>query len=176
MRTIIFIPVMAAMLSLGACGRPGYGYGDRDRDGYRDRDRSDRRRDDDRRGARERHQLGESDRIYRDRDGRYYCQRRDGSRGAIVGALAGGFWATSSRPAIPRRSERFSAQAVARWRVVRSIEGRPAVSSAMLSSDQASPSSFLPASASGRTQPRKRTRRSSAPDGHAGQPQCPRPA
>jgi hypothetical protein len=101
MRTIVFVPVIAAMLSLGACAsdsygnrgaRPGYGHVDRDRDGYRDRDRSrsDRRRDDDRRGARERRQLGDRDRIYRDRDGRYYCQRRDGSRGAIVGALAGG--------------------------------------------------------------------------------------
>jgi outer membrane lipoprotein SlyB len=97
MRHIALVPALVAALSLGACatddygGRGGYGrpgYSDRDRD--RDRDRHDARRDDNRRDARERRQLGKKDRIYRDRDGRYYCQRRDGSRGAIVGALAGG--------------------------------------------------------------------------------------
>jgi len=34
--------------------------------------------------------LGNNDPIYRDADGRYYCKRRDGTRGAIVGGLAGG--------------------------------------------------------------------------------------
>jgi len=34
--------------------------------------------------------LSERDRIYRGRDGRYYCRRSDGSTGLIVGAIAGG--------------------------------------------------------------------------------------
>ena len=32
----------------------------------------------------------EQDRVYRGQDGRYYCRRRDGSTGLIVGAVAGG--------------------------------------------------------------------------------------
>lgn len=34
--------------------------------------------------------LGPGDRIYRGRDGRYYCRRSDGSTGLIVGAAIGG--------------------------------------------------------------------------------------
>ena len=34
--------------------------------------------------------LSENDRIYRGRDGRYYCRRNDGTTGLIVGGLAGG--------------------------------------------------------------------------------------
>ena len=34
--------------------------------------------------------LREGDRIYRGRDGRYYCRRSDGTTGLIVGGLAGG--------------------------------------------------------------------------------------
>ncbi len=34
--------------------------------------------------------LGRNDRIYRGRDGRYYCRRSDGTTGLIIGALAGG--------------------------------------------------------------------------------------
>jgi outer membrane lipoprotein SlyB len=34
--------------------------------------------------------LSDNDRVYRGRDGRYYCRRSDGSTGLIVGALAGG--------------------------------------------------------------------------------------
>jgi len=34
--------------------------------------------------------LSYSDRVYRGRDGRYYCRRSDGSTGLIVGGLAGG--------------------------------------------------------------------------------------
>lgn len=35
-------------------------------------------------------QLSSNDRVYRGRDGRYYCRRSDGSTGLIVGGLAGG--------------------------------------------------------------------------------------
>lgn len=34
--------------------------------------------------------LGRNERIYRGRDGRYYCRRRDGTTGLIVGAAIGG--------------------------------------------------------------------------------------
>ena len=36
------------------------------------------------------YRLNSNDRIYRGRDGRYYCRRSDGSTGLIVGAVAGG--------------------------------------------------------------------------------------
>ena len=35
-------------------------------------------------------QMAENDRLYRGRDGRYYCRRSDGTTGLIVGAIAGG--------------------------------------------------------------------------------------
>ena len=34
--------------------------------------------------------LGMDDRIYRGRNGQYYCRRSDGTTGAIVGGIAGG--------------------------------------------------------------------------------------
>lgn len=34
--------------------------------------------------------LAANDRIYRGRDGRYYCRRNDGTTGLIVGGIAGG--------------------------------------------------------------------------------------
>ena len=90
---------------LGACsttgyGDDGYGYYDRDyygRYGGYDYDRPDPRyggyyadnyyRDD--RRYRER-RLAQNERVYRGRDGRYYCRRSDGTTGLIVGAVAGG--------------------------------------------------------------------------------------
>jgi Outer membrane lipoprotein len=36
------------------------------------------------------YRLGENDRVYRGRDGRYYCRRSDGTTGLIVGGVAGG--------------------------------------------------------------------------------------
>lgn len=35
-------------------------------------------------------QLSRNDRIYRGRDGRYYCRRDDGTTGLIIGGVAGG--------------------------------------------------------------------------------------
>tara|TARA_R110000782_G_scaffold117364_4_gene207764 strand:- start:80574 stop:80927 length:354 start_codon:yes stop_codon:yes gene_type:complete len=64
---------VAAAVPLGACSeygsRPGYGYNDGYNDGY---------------------VLRDNDEIYRDRDGRYYCKKPDGTTGLIVGGLAGG--------------------------------------------------------------------------------------
>lgn len=34
--------------------------------------------------------LSRNERIYRGRDGRYYCRRSDGTTGLVVGAIAGG--------------------------------------------------------------------------------------
>jgi uncharacterized protein YcfJ len=34
--------------------------------------------------------LSRNDRVYRGRDGRYYCRRNDGTTGLVVGAVAGG--------------------------------------------------------------------------------------
>lgn len=35
-------------------------------------------------------ELSDNDRIYRGRDGRYYCRRSDGTTGLVVGGIAGG--------------------------------------------------------------------------------------
>ena len=34
--------------------------------------------------------LGRNDRVYRGGDGRYYCQRGDGTTGLVIGAIGGG--------------------------------------------------------------------------------------
>jgi hypothetical protein len=36
------------------------------------------------------HRLSQDDRVYRGRDGRYYCRRSDGTTGLIVGGVSGG--------------------------------------------------------------------------------------
>jgi len=81
MRKPIIAAAILSMLPLSACmsdngGRRGYGY---DRPG-------------DRRGPlrHARRPIRDNDQIYRDRDGRYYCKRDDGTTGTIVGAIAGG--------------------------------------------------------------------------------------
>lgn len=108
MKRLTFVSLLAATL-LGGCttDRAGYGYRD-DGWGYYDRGYYQRygsydwnRPDpgsggyyadnyyrDDRR-YRER-RLSRDDRIYRGRDGRYYCRRSDGTTGLIVGGIAGG--------------------------------------------------------------------------------------
>jgi len=42
--------------------------------------------------------LSERDRIYRGRDGRYYCRRSDGTTGLVVGAIAGGVLGNAIAP------------------------------------------------------------------------------
>lgn len=82
MRKPLLAIALVAMLPLGACVSDG---GGNDRYGYD--------RPSDRRGPPpryQRRQLRDNDQIYRDRDGRYYCKRDDGTTGTIVGALAGG--------------------------------------------------------------------------------------
>ena len=43
-------------------------------------------------------QISRDERIYRGRDGRYYCRRSDGSTGLIVGAIAGGVLGNAIAP------------------------------------------------------------------------------
>lgn len=107
MNKLMLLP-LAAAAALGGCttygdrgyGDDGYGYYDR---GYYDRyGRYDWNSPDPQHGGyyadnyyrtdrryRER-RLSDNDRIYRGRDGRYYCRRSDGTTGLIVGGIAGG--------------------------------------------------------------------------------------
>ena len=78
MRKFAWIIAPVGALTLAGCADMGYG----DRPGYNGRDGY--------REARGPRNLGDRDRIYRDRDGRYYCKRSDGTTGTIVGAIAGG--------------------------------------------------------------------------------------
>lgn len=78
-----------ALAVLGSAGTPGFAQprdnrwqGDRDggwdpADHYRDGGRHRERR------------LTRDDRVYRGRDGRYYCRRSDGSTGLVIGAIGG---------------------------------------------------------------------------------------
>lgn len=81
MRKPILAAAILSMLPLAACATDNYGGG-----GYGYDRPSDRRGPP--RG--QRRPLRDNDQIYRDRDGRYYCKRDDGTTGTIVGALAGG--------------------------------------------------------------------------------------
>ncbi|HEX7871391.1 MAG TPA: glycine zipper 2TM domain-containing protein [Sphingobium sp.] len=67
---------MAMLIPLGACTGDGYGDGYGGRPGYA--------------SDRDGYYLGDNDTIYRDNNGGYYCKRKDGTTGAIVGGLAGG--------------------------------------------------------------------------------------
>lgn len=78
---VAFTPLAACTDTYGT-SRPGYNSGYqsgwdpvanyRTGDRYRDR------------------QLSRNDRVYRGSDGRYYCQREDGTAGLVVGGVAGG--------------------------------------------------------------------------------------
>lgn len=79
-----------ALAVLGSSGTPTFAQprddrwqGDRDRGGW---DPAEHYRGEDRRHER---QLTRDDRVYRGRDGRYYCRRSDGSTGLVVGAIGG---------------------------------------------------------------------------------------
>lgn len=90
----IFV-AMAGALALSACATDDYGRqpvygpgaGPQYESGRQYNKRQQRRTS--QRTVRE-HRLGNNDRIYRDRNGQYYCKKSDGTTGAIVGALGGG--------------------------------------------------------------------------------------
>jgi hypothetical protein len=93
----LILTAAAAATLLAGCG--GGGYDDRAYIEYRqyDYDRPDPRygyydagryyRDDPRRYTE--YRLSRNDRIYRGRDGRYYCRRSDGTTGLVVGGITG---------------------------------------------------------------------------------------
>ena len=79
MRTPLLAAAALAMVPLAGCTT----YGDRydSSDGYYERAY--------RAGNYEPYPLGRDDHIYRGSDGRYYCRRRDGTIGLVVGAGVG---------------------------------------------------------------------------------------
>ncbi|OCC23034.1 hypothetical protein MB02_12685 [Croceicoccus estronivorus] len=96
MRKIILASILAAVALPAAPAladpprhAPAYGYRDHDRhDRYDRRDRYSRY---DTRGRyREPHVMRRNDRIWRGRDGRYYCRRDNGTTGLVIGAAVGG--------------------------------------------------------------------------------------
>ncbi|HVR90511.1 MAG TPA: glycine zipper 2TM domain-containing protein [Novosphingobium sp.] len=108
MNKLMLLPLAAAVLTTG-CMTDRYGsryaqndYGYYDRDYYSQNGSYDYNRPDPRYGGyyadnyyrqdqryRSRY-LSNNDRVYRGRDGRYYCRRSDGSTGLVVGAVVGG--------------------------------------------------------------------------------------
>lgn len=96
MKTLMLLPLAAATALAGGCASTDSRYGDRDYSRY-DYNRPDPRTggyyaDNYYRGDRRyrERRLSNNDRIYRGRDGRYYCRRPDGTTGLIVGGIAGG--------------------------------------------------------------------------------------
>jgi hypothetical protein len=110
MNRLTILPLAAATAMLGACASTGgyassyddggYGYYDRgyhDRYGNYDYNRPDPNRggyyaDDYYRSDRryKERRLSSGDRVYRGRNGQYYCRRNDGTTGLIVGGVVGG--------------------------------------------------------------------------------------
>ena len=82
MKKTLLAPLVAVTALASGCASTGYDDGYRGGGWYAD---------DHYRGGdyAERH-LDDNDRIYRGRDGRYYCKRSDGTTGLIVGGIAGG--------------------------------------------------------------------------------------
>ena len=97
MRTPLLCAALATV-ALSGCTTYGDGYG-RDPYGY------DYARDY-RQGTYEPYALGPDDMVYRGSDGRYYCKRRDGTVGLIVG---GGVGALLGNAIAPRGSKTLGA-------------------------------------------------------------------
>ena len=109
MNKLMILPLAAATALTAGCASTGgyssyddggYGYYDRgshDRYGRYDYDRPDPARggyyaDDYYRADRryKERRLSNNDRVYRGRNGQYYCRRNDGTTGLIVGGIVGG--------------------------------------------------------------------------------------
>jgi outer membrane lipoprotein SlyB len=76
MRKTILAATLAAM-AIPAATIPATAHADR----YREYDRYGR--------YSEPHRIGDGDRVWRGRDGRYYCKRRNGTTGLVIGAAGG---------------------------------------------------------------------------------------
>lgn len=100
MRSALIVTATLSLLPLTACASDGglFSQSPSDRRYESREDRRDVRRETRRNAARDYREdaryrernLGRNDRIYRGDDGRYYCDRDDGTTGLIVGALGGG--------------------------------------------------------------------------------------
>ena len=86
---LLAISILAAPACVSSNDGPRYRDYDWNRPDPRYGDYEPGRYYDESRRARER-RLSKRDRIYRGKDGRYYCRRSDGTTGLVVGAIAGG--------------------------------------------------------------------------------------
>lgn len=88
-RPMILVALAASTLTLAGCGSTGGGYGQAGyASNHRDRGHDSYNRDRDSRN--QGYDMSRNDRVYRDNNGAYYCKRRDGTRGTIIGGVAGG--------------------------------------------------------------------------------------
>ena len=94
MRTILLAMAGTTTLLAGCAttdGRPGSGYRNYDYNrpdpAYGDYDAGRYYRDDNRRRER---RLSRNDRVYRGKNGQYYCRHNDGTTGLLIGGAAGG--------------------------------------------------------------------------------------
>lgn len=98
MRKLIFATILAAVAMPAAPAladpprhAPAYGY--RHKEAARQNDRNDRYQNEYRYDRRGRYvtpqRMNSNDRVWRGNDGRYYCKRKNGTTGLIIGAAAG---------------------------------------------------------------------------------------
>lgn len=88
MRKTLLAAALATLVTLPVAAPSAEAQGWRDRDRY-ENGRSDGRYYDRYGRYREPRRLSRNDRVWRGRDGRYYCRRDNGTTGLIVGAAAG---------------------------------------------------------------------------------------
>jgi len=90
----LLIAAVISSVSLSACASNDYGYRG-ERPGYGKHHEDSRYRNHGKGKpqpgkAKKRKKMTDKDVIYRDRNGRYYCKKDDGTTGTIVGAIGGG--------------------------------------------------------------------------------------
>lgn len=94
MKKVVFAAVAASLIPLAGVASapaladppewaPAHGKRAKDRDRWYADDHY-------RKGNYRERRLGRDEQIYRGRDGRYYCKRKDGTTGLIIGGVAGG--------------------------------------------------------------------------------------
>ncbi len=86
MKKVVLAAVAASLIPLaGVASAPAMA--DRKHDRKHDRWYAD---DHYRKGNYRERRLGRDEQVYRGRDGRYYCKRKDGTTGLVIGGVAGG--------------------------------------------------------------------------------------